>query len=407
MLNPEYREQFPALKHKSYFNYGGQGTLPQVALDAIAQSYDYIQTIGPFSLAVNNWITQEANLTRAAIAQELGVTAATITLTEDVTVGCNIVLWGIPWQAGDHILLSDCEHPGVIAAVGEICRRFGVTTSTFPILGLAGDNSPLDTQGSPAQILASIDQHLQPQTRLVVLSHVLWNTGQILPLQEINQLCHERGCLVLVDAAQSVGQLPLDLLDLEVDFYAFTGHKWCCGPEGLGGLYVRAEVRDNLHPTFIGWRGITKEGWQPDGRRYEVATSAFPLYAGFRAAINYHHQGGTVFDRYQNILNLSQYLYQKLTTIPQIQVTSPHPPETGLVCFQVRATPEANPDINPDHLAHHFANHGSIVSSLEKQGVFTRTLASPDCIRACVHHFTTTAELDHLVDRLIETIQTI
>jgi L-cysteine/cystine lyase len=172
-------------------------------------------------------------------------------------------------------------------------------------------------------------------------------------------------------------------------------------------LYVRAEVRDNLHPTFIGWRGITKEGWQPDGRRYEVATSAFPLYAGFRAAINYHHQGGTVFDRYQNILNLSQYLYQKLTTIPQIQVTSPHPPETGLVCFQVRATPEANPDINPDHLAHHFANHGSIVSSLEKQGVFTRTLASPDCIRACVHHFTTTAELDHLVDRLIETIQTI
>lgn len=399
MLNPEYRAQFPALKHKSYFNYGGQGTLPQVALDAIAQSYDYIQTIGPFSLAVNNWITQEANLTRESIAQELGVTAATITLTEDVTVGCNIVLWGIPWQAGDHILLSDCEHPGVIAAVGEICRRFGVTTSTFPILGLAGDNSPLNAQGSPEQILASIDQHLQPQTRLVVLSHVLWNTGQFLPLKEINQLCHERGCLVLVDAAQSVGQLPLDLLDLEVDFYAFTGHKWCCGPEGLGGLYVRAEVRENLHPTFIGWRGITMQepkGWQPDGRRYEVATSAFPLYAGLRAAINYHHQGGTAIDRYQRILNLSQYLCQKLTTIPQIQVISPNPPETGLVCFQVRAALEVNSE--------KLANHGSIVSTLEQQGVFTRTLVSPDCTRACVHHFTTTAELDHLVDRLAQII---
>lgn len=399
MLNPEYREQFPALKQKSYFNYGGQGTLPQVALDAIARTYDYIQTIGPFSIAVNNWITQEAHLTRELIAQELGVTAATITLTEDVTVGCNIALWGISWQAGDHILLSDCEHPGVIAAVGEICRRFEVTTSTFPILGLAGDSSPLEAKGSPEQILASIDQHLQPQTRLVVLSQVLWNTGQVLPLKEINQLCHERGCLVLVDAAQSVGQLPLDLLDLGVDFYAFTGHKWCCGPEGLGGLYVGAEVREELHPTFIGWRGITMQepkGWQPDGRRYEVATSAFPLYAGLRAAISYHHQAGTALDRYQRILNLSQYLYQKLTTMPQIQVISPHPPETGLVCFQVRAAPDSDSD--------KLANHGSIVSSLEKQGVFTRTLVSPDCIRACVHHFTTTAELDHLVDRLAQTI---
>ena len=312
-------------------------------------------------------------------------------------MGCNIALWGLPWQAGNHILLSDCEHPGIIAAVGEICRRFGVTTSTFPSLG----------HQSAEEVLEAIGQHLQPQTRLVVLSHILWNTGQILPLKEINQLCHQKNCLVLVDAAQSVGQLPLNLSDLEVDFYAFTGHKWFCGPEGLGGLYVSPRVREYLHPTFIGWRGITsaplsdrasaplsdrtpKITWLPDGRRYEVATSAFPLYAGLRAAIAIHPQAGTTDDRYQRILYLSQYLLDRLTTLPKIQVTSPNPPVTGLVCFQV-----INPDSNSPS-----KSHGAIVSALEDRGVFTRTLAYPICIRACIHYFTLEAELDRLVDGL-------
>lgn len=380
-ISPEYRQQFPALSNKSYFNYGGQGTLPTVALESIAQSYNYIQTAGPFSLGVNNWVNQEASLTREAIAQELGVTAETITLTEDVTVGCNIALWGCPWQAGEHILLSDCEHPGIIAAVGEICRRFGVTTSTFPVLG----------HQSADEVLAAIASHLQPQTRLVVISHVLWNTGQILPLKEINQLCHQQNCLVLVDAAQSVGQIPLDLKDLEVDFYAFTGHKWFCGPEGLGGLYVSPRVRDDLHPTFIGWRGITpNKTWLPDGRRYEVATSAFPLYAGLRAAIAIHHQAGTASDRYQKILQLSQYLLDRLATLPQIQVTSPLTPVTGLVCFQV-----VNPDSNKSQ-----RSHGAIVASLESKSIFTRTLAHPDCIRACIHYFTLESEIDRLVEKL-------
>ena len=381
-ISPEYREQFPALSNKSYFNYGGQGTLPTVALEAIAQSYNYIQTAGPFSLGVNNWVNQEANLTREAIAQELEVTAQTITLTEDVTVGCNIALWGLPWQAGDHILLSDCEHPGIIAAVGEICRRFGVKASTFPVLGHQSDQ----------EVLEAIAQYLQPQTRLVVISHVLWNTGQILPLKEINQLCHEQNCLVLVDAAQSVGQIPLNLTDLDVDFYAFTGHKWFCGPEGLGGLYVSPRVREDLHPTFIGWRGITpQKTWLPDGRRYEVATSAFPLYAGLRAAIAIHNQVGTRSDRYQRILQLSQYLHHRLATLPQIQVISPNPPVTGLVCFQV---------VNSESVK----SHGAIVASLESQGIFTRTLAHPDCIRACVHYFTLESEIDRLIDYLFKQI---
>ncbi|MDY7022656.1 MAG: aminotransferase class V-fold PLP-dependent enzyme, partial [Cyanobacteriota bacterium] len=115
-----YRQQFPALVNKAYFNYGGQGPLPQTSLDAIYQSYKQVQEKGPFSVKAGDWVTEESKLMRECIAAELGVSAKTITLTENVTFGCNIALWGIDWQPGDHLLLSDCEHPGIIAIIQEL-----------------------------------------------------------------------------------------------------------------------------------------------------------------------------------------------------------------------------------------------------------------------------------------------
>ena len=243
-----HRQLFPALVNKSYFNYGGQGVLAEPTLTAIVEAFEYVQRSGPFGLRVNAWTNQVAQQARQQLAKLLQVEAGNISLTEDVTVGCNIALWGMPWQAGDHILLTDCEHPGVIASIQEIERRYGVTSTTAPLL-MAADATAL------------LVQQLTPATKLVVISHVLWNTGQILPLAEIMQAvkAYNPEIRVLVDAAQSVGMMPLNLIELGVDFYAFTGHKWCCGPEGVGGLYVSNDARSILKPTFIGWRSLDFE----------------------------------------------------------------------------------------------------------------------------------------------------
>ena len=380
----QQRQQFPALSNKTYFNFGGQGTMPTAALQAIQQAHDYMQQAGPFSAAVNQWVTREGQQTRAMLATELGVPASTISLTEDVTVGCNIAIWGIDWQAGDHLLLSDCEHPGIVAAVSEVSRRFGVEVSTCGLLDTLN-------QGEPAAVIAA---HLRPTTKLVIISHVLWNTGQVLPLAEIMQCCHNRAkpVRVLVDAAQSVGMLPLDLDALDVDFYAFTGHKWLCGPAGIGGLYVSEAARDNLHPTFIGWRSVTKNaigqptGWQPDGSRYEVATSDFALYGGLRAALTTHQQWGDASRRYQRILALSQQLWQQLSELPNVTCLRTAPPESGLVSFQVG-----------DRAA---TTHDQLARQLEQQGILIRTILDPTCLRACVHYFTTEAELEQLVQAI-------
>ena len=377
----QHRQQFPGLSNKAYFNFGGQGPLPNSALAAITSAYERVQQQGPFSGQINAWITQKVTQTRVAIAQELGVAPETITLTENVTAGCNIALWGIDWQAGDRILMTDCEHPGVIAITQELTRRFGVEVSTCPIQNTLNE-------GDPVEVIA---QHLQPRTRLVILSHLLWNTGQVLPLADIVAVCHryEHGAVqVLVDAAQSVGSLPLNLSELEVDFYAFTGHKWWCGPAGVGGLYVHPDALHRLNPTYIGWRGITMNqtgkptGFKDDGQRFEVATSAYPLYEGLHSAIATHQKWGTSQERYRQICQLSEYLWQSLSLegIHRLKASSP---QAGLVSFQVTG--------------HH---HKKLVQSLEEQGFFLRTLADPDCIRACVHYLTLPSEIEQLVAAL-------
>ncbi|EAW36291.1 aminotransferase class V-fold PLP-dependent enzyme [Lyngbya sp. PCC 8106] len=375
-----YRQQFPALANKAYFNYGGQGPLPQISLDAIYQSYEQVQQKGPFSGKAGGWVTEESAQMRDCMARELGVSAETITLTENVTVGCNIALWGIDWQPGDHLLLSDCEHPGIIAIIQELQRRFQVEVSVCPLRETLN-------QGDPVSV---IETHLQPNTRLLVISHILWNTGQVLPLGEIVKCCHNHPqgkVRVLVDAAQSVGVLPLNLTALGVDFYAFTGHKWWCGPEGSGGLYTSPDALTTLSPSYIGWRSIqydktgTPVNWKPDARRYEVATSAYPLYAGLRRSIALHHEWGTTEERYQQICDLSQYLWQGLSELSDVYCLRTSPPEAGLVSFQLT----------------NGLVHQAVVESLEKQNICVRTILNPDCIRACIHYFTDKSEIDRLV----------
>lgn len=372
-----HREQFPALGNKTYFNYGGQGPMPQGAMDVITQTQAHIQHLGPFGNEAYGWIVTQIQATREAIASQLQIPSATITLTNNVTVGCNIAMWGIEWRAGDHLLLSDCEHPGVIATAQEISRRFAVEVTTCPLIGTLN-------AGDPVEVIA---QHLRPNTRLVVLSHVFWNTGQVLPLDKISKICRNNNSFLLVDAAQSVGALPLNLTELGVDFYAFTGHKWLCGPAGVGGLYVRPEARESLKPTFIGLNGVVVDSqgqpvsWKADGGRYEVSTLASPLFVGLKEAIAIHQQWGTPQQRYQQILHNSEYLWRQLTALPEVKCLRTSPPESGIVSFQLA---------NQKPL--------KLVQFLESQRILTRTIVNPQCIRVTVHYLTLESEIDQLVE---------
>ncbi len=382
-----HRATFPALavKNRYYFNYGGQGVICAPALASITRNFYHIETIGCFSRAAGDWMMGEYTATKAAIAQAFQVNANTITLTENTTVGCNIAMWAVDWQRGDRLLLSDCEHPGIIATALQLQKRFGIEIDYFPLFALR------DTSGDgedSATVVELIAQNLQPQTKMVMLSHVCWNTGQVLPLAAIADLCHQQQTFLAVDAAQSAGMLPVNLETSGVDFYAFTNHKWWCAPLGLGALYVRPEIFDRIEPVFVGWRGLLSDPptlqWRHDGSKFEVASSTYALYEALRIAIAHADSWGTQVQRYQRICELSAILWQKLNALPHVDCVRQVAPESGLVSFYVRS-----------EIA---KSHAQIAKELEiEQQIFIRAIPKPNCLRASVHYLTTLDDIEHLV----------
>ncbi|MCB4399387.1 aminotransferase class V-fold PLP-dependent enzyme [Synechococcus sp. MU1625] len=381
------RDLCPALQNKTYFNYGGQGPLPNPSLEAITASWLRIQELGPFTADVWPFIASEVNSTRRLLAQCCGVPAHRLALTENVTSGCVLPLWGLPFAEGDRLLISDCEHPGVVSACVELARRQNLAIDLLKVKHLRGDQTHCD-----AAVMEAIAQALTPRTRLVVLSHLLWNTGQVMPIaavaEQLNQ--HPQQPFLLVDAAQSFGQIPVEEAAAAADIYAFTGHKWACGPEGLGGVALSERVVAEAAPTVIGWRSLRDESkadlngsdlFHNDSRRFEVATSCVPLMAGLRCSLELLERQGAADQRWDSIRQLSGNLWQALQGLDHVTPLLETAPASGLVSFQI------NGDVSP-------AEH---VKQLGSKGLWIRDLADPSCLRACTHISTTGDDINALV----------
>ncbi len=381
------RSLCPALQNKTYFNYGGQGPLPSPSLEAITASWSRIQELGPFTTDVWPYIATEVNSTRRLLAQCCGIPAHRLALTENVTSGCVLPLWGLPFSEGDRLLISDCEHPGVVSACVELARRQHLAIDVLPVKHLRGDQAHCDEA-----VIEAIAQTLTPRTRLVVLSHLLWNTGQVMPIaavaKHLNQ--HPQQPFLLVDAAQSFGQIPVEEAAAAADIYAFTGHKWACGPEGLGGVALSERVVAEAAPTVIGWRSLRDESkanlngsdlFHHDSRRFEVATSCVPLMAGLRSSLQLLENEGSAPQRWDRIRNLSSNLWQSLQGLEGVKPLLEVAPASGLVSFQITG------DVSP-------TEH---VKQLGAQGLWIRDLADPSCLRACTHISTTGDDINALV----------
>lgn len=380
----------PALANKTYFNYGGQGPLPTPSLEAIVASWRQIQEVGPFTTAMWPVVEHDTQRLRQHLAQWCGAPSHRIALTENVTMGCVLPLWGLPWQAGDQLLLSDGEHDGVVAACRELARRFSLEIQTLPVQQLRSDQATTD-----AALLASLEQALAPRTRLVVLSHLIWTTGQRMPIAAVAQRleAHPNRPWLLVDGAQSFGSLPLAPDAAAADIYAFTGHKWACGPEGLGGVLLSERLLAASRPTLIGWRTLKSEevpgeGFHRDGRRFEVATSCTPLLSGLHTSMDLLDGVGSAEERLAILRQHSLALWQGLQAVPGCRPLLEVPPPAGLVSFQLHRADGTL--LEPD----------SVVGALGDRGIWLRSLRDPACLRACTHITTTAEDLDCLLEAI-------
>lgn len=398
-MSAELRRQMPALANKTYFNYGGQGPLPNDSLAAIQAAWATIQELGPFSGDVWPFVARTTTGLRQRLARWFGVPPERVAFSENVTTGCLLPLWGLPWQAGDQLLISDAEHPGVVAGIRELARREHLELTVLPVMGLLGT-----AEAAAEGVLAALERVLTPRTRLVVLSHLLWNTGQLMPIAAVAQRLrsHPRQPWLLVDAAQSLGAIPVAEAAAAADIYACTGHKWCCGPEGLGAVALSQRLLAESSPTLIGWRSLSQEtaassSFHHDARRFEVATSCIPLFAGLDRSLQLLEAEADAEARLRSIRERSQQLWQGLRQIPRLQPLLNQPPPAGLVSFVVGdPAPAAMPAEMSAAVADAWVRH------LGERGIWLRSLADPICLRACTHLTTSETEVEQLLAALTE-----
>jgi L-cysteine/cystine lyase len=266
----EARALFPVLERYAYLNAGTLGPLAQPTLAAVAERTRYDQEQGRGGRAWFESVLELRARVRGKVAGLIGTAPESIALTSSTTDGCNIVVAGLGLQPGDEVVTTNSEHPGLLLPLA-------VSGATVRVADVA--NRPT---GEALERIASL---VGPRTKLLALSHVLWTTGQVMPVEALKR---ETGLPVLVDGAQSVGAVPVEVGS--VDWYTVSGQKWLCGPEPLGALYIRDPGGLRIaFPSYWAQASIEPDGTfvpRDNAERFDRGWIATHMLAGWEAAVD-------------------------------------------------------------------------------------------------------------------------
>lgn len=273
----EFRYLFPVTKKFIYFNHAAVAPISLRVVDAVAQfNHEALNegyTAGP------RWV-KHIEKTRVRSAELIGALPEEIAFVKNTSHGLSLVARGLDFKQGDEIIISDQEFPANVYPWMAL-EKIGVKLKKIP-----SQNGILDLTTLPGLIT--------PRTRLVSLSSVQYGTGFRLPISEIGDLCRERGVLFCVDAIQSLGAFPLNVVADQVDFLAADAHKWMLGPEGIGIFYCRKDLIEKLDPALMGWNSVENAHsfdhidfkLRPNAARFEEGSHNVLSLYGLGAAVD-------------------------------------------------------------------------------------------------------------------------
>ncbi len=330
---------------------------------------------------------------RATVADHLGASdRREVIFVRNATEAINLVArtWGaVNVGRGDRIVLTEMEHHSNIVPWQQLAEASGAEIDWVGI----------DDRGE--LIMAELQAALARGPKLVAVTHLSNVLGTLNPLAEITRLAHDAGALVLIDGAQSLPKISVDVSELGVDFYAVTGHK-AYGPTGIGALWARLDLLAEM-PPFLGGgsmiRKVTKEGstFADPPARFEAGTPAIAQAIGFAAALRWLDALG--MDRaLEHEREITAYALEQLSAVPGLRVFGPPPgPERiGPVSFELGG-------VHPHDVAEILDRHGVAVRAGHHcaQPLMQR-LGVPATARASFGIYTTKPEIDRLVDGLHE-----
>lgn len=399
------REDFPVLAKKVYdgmplvwLDSAATTQKPRQVIQALVDYYEgYNANVHRGVHALSMESTQKYEEARQKVADFVNAESADCLIwTRNTTEGINLVAHS--WaedniRAGDEIVVTALEHHSNLVPWQQVAARKDAKLRVLPL----ADDHTLD--------MAAADEIIGARTRLLAVSHASNAVGTINPVRELAAKARAVGAAVLVDGAQSVPHMPVDVRDLDCDFLAFSGHKML-GPTGIGGLYVKREALERMRPFLTGGEMVLAvsyedASWNELPMRFEAGTPNIADAIGLGAAVDYLQALGMDNVREHEIA-LTTYALDAFKELEEeLDVYGPKDAlkQGGIVSFH-------HPDVHPHDL-------GTV---LDRRGIAIRTghhcampmvqsLGVPATARASVYLYNTEQEIDMLVDALKEALR--
>lgn len=336
--NKAIRYDFPMLQGKMmqshplvYLDNGATTLKPQAVIDAVVNYYEnYSANAHRGDYDLSYYVDQEYEATRADLAAFLNADAREIVYTSGASAGLNLVAYGYGCkflQEGDVILTSEAEHASCVLPWMRVASQTGARV----------DYIPLDEEGRIT--LEAVESMMSENVKVIALAQITNVLGYLLPMKEICELAHSYGAIVVVDGAQSVPHLPIDVKDMDCDFLAFSAHKMC-GPTGIGALYGKYELLESMDALFLGGDSNARFTMCGDillknpPYKFESGTQPIEGIFGFHAALKYLQAIGLDnIHAYEQ--ELHAYAIEEMRKMDHIELYNPNN-DTGIITFNVK-----------------------------------------------------------------------
>jgi isopenicillin-N epimerase len=325
------RKRFLFPTSVTYCNTGTLGAIPRDVMDVVVKGLQQLEhelPDWPYYQADGEPLTGYQPLTdfRAEAGAFINAPADEIAFTQNATMGMSFVANGLDLAAGDEIVSTNQEHAGGIGGWRLRAKRHGVVVKELPLADALAKG--------PEGVLAMFADAMTPKTRVVVFSHITSGRGIRMPARELCALARQRGALAVVDGAQAVGQIRVDVKELGCDAYVASPHKWLLAPKGTGILYIKRDVQPRI------WNTLASAGFDDEAtgafRFMHYGTGSPAVVWGLRAALAFITKLGIDrIERWDGML--TKRLRDGLATMPHARINSPSDPRfaAGITTFAV------------------------------------------------------------------------
>ncbi len=379
------RRETPGCEQVLHFNNAGASLMPEPVLDATVSHLGLEARIGGY---------EAAEKSHDAIERVYDATAALIhcepdevAVVENATRAWDMAFYSIPLGPGDRILTATAEYASNYIAYLQVARKTGAKVEPVPN----------DEHGQLS--VEALREMVDERVKLIAVTHVPTNGGLVNPAAEIGEVAREAGVLYLLDACQSVGQVPIDVETIGCDMLSATGRKYLRGPRGTGFLYVRRAVLEELEPPFLDlhaaeWTGTDSFEIRSDARRFENWETNFAGKVGLGVAIDYA-LGWGMEAIWERVGTLAEDLRSRLDAIAGVEVRDLGAERCGIVTFSVegRAAADVSQGLSAGGINTSVTPASSTLLDMEDRKLDA-------LIRASVHYYNTEDEVTRFCEAL-------